>query len=126
MIGTKSRNDRIKVFRMSSEVGPGDDIVYPSAIPFVLVHIACIGAIWSGVTLTAVAIGVALYVVRIFAIGAGYHRYFSHRAYSTSRVFQFMLAFLPYSLERPLNSRYRRLKTVAYRFTVRDHRPVKS
>jgi stearoyl-CoA desaturase (delta-9 desaturase) len=30
--------------------------------------------------------------VRIFAIGAGYHRYFSHRAYSTSRTFQFILA----------------------------------
>ncbi|MGF1624907.1 MAG: acyl-CoA desaturase, partial [Alphaproteobacteria bacterium] len=28
------------------------------------------------------------------AIGAGYHRYFSHRAYSTSRAFQFVLAFL--------------------------------
>src|ERR1700739_1273530 len=79
---------------MSSEVGPGDDIVYPSAIPFVLVHIACIGAIWSGVTLTAVLLGIALYFLRIFAIGAGYHRYFSHRAYRTSRVFQFCLAFL--------------------------------
>ena len=37
---------------------------------------------------------VALYWLRIFAIGAGYHRYFSHRAYSTSRAFQFVLAFL--------------------------------
>ena len=27
-----------------------DDIIYPSAIPFVLVHLACIAAIWSGVT----------------------------------------------------------------------------
>ena len=27
-----------------------------------------------------------------FAIGAGYHRYFSHRAYETSRIFQFVLA----------------------------------
>ena len=27
-------------------------------------------------------------------IGAGYHRYFSHRSYSTSRVFQFLLAFM--------------------------------
>jgi stearoyl-CoA desaturase (delta-9 desaturase) len=33
-----------------------------------------------------------LYWVRIFAIGAGYHRLFSHRAYSTSRVFRFILA----------------------------------
>ena len=26
-----------------------DDIIYPAAIPFVLVHIACLAAIWSGV-----------------------------------------------------------------------------
>jgi stearoyl-CoA desaturase (Delta-9 desaturase) len=71
-----------------------DDIVYPSAIPFVLLHLASFAAIWTGVTWQAVAIGVALYWLRMFAIGAGYHRYFSHRSYSTSRVFQFVLAFL--------------------------------
>src|SRR5690606_30627586 len=74
-----------------------DDIVYPSAIPFVLVHLACFAAIWTGVTWQAAALGVGLYWLRIFAIGAGYHRYFSHRAYSTSRVFQFILAFLSQS-----------------------------
>ena len=71
-----------------------DDIVYPSAVPFVLVHLACFGAIFTGVTWSAVATGIVLYWVRIFAIGAGYHRYFSHRSYSTSRVFQFILAFV--------------------------------
>jgi stearoyl-CoA desaturase (delta-9 desaturase) len=71
-----------------------DDIVYPSAIPFVLVHVACVAAFWTGISWTAVAIGVTLYWLRIFGIGAGYHRYFSHRAYSTSRVFQFVLAVL--------------------------------
>jgi stearoyl-CoA desaturase (Delta-9 desaturase) len=74
-----------------------DDIIYPSAIPFVIVHLACFAAIWSGVTWPAVAICVALYWLRIFSIGAGYHRLFSHRAYSTSRVFQFLLAFLAQS-----------------------------
>jgi stearoyl-CoA desaturase (delta-9 desaturase) len=69
-----------------------DDIMYPSAIPFVLVHLACFAAIWTGVSWTAVAIAVALYWLRIFAIGAGYHRYFSHRAYATSRAFQLALA----------------------------------
>ena len=34
---------------------------------------------------------------RMFAIGAGYHRYFSHRAYRTSRPVQFVLAFLSQS-----------------------------
>ncbi|MGZ8309941.1 MAG: acyl-CoA desaturase [Rhodoplanes sp.] len=69
-----------------------DDIVYPSAVPFVLVHLACVAAVWSGVTWQAVAICIALYWLRIFAIGAGYHRHFSHRAYATSRAFQFILA----------------------------------
>src|SRR6267143_4752385 len=77
--------------------GEHDDIIYPSAIPFVLVHLTCIGAIWSGITWQAVAIGIALYWLRIFAIGAGYHRYFAHRAYATSRVAQFVLAALAQS-----------------------------
>ncbi len=69
-----------------------EDIMYPSSIAFILVHVACFGAIWSGVTWQAVVMCVVLYWARIFAIGAGYHRYFSHRAYSTSRAFQFVLA----------------------------------
>ncbi len=71
-----------------------DDIAYPSGIAFLLLHLACFAAIWTGVTPRAVVIGVVLYVVRIFAIGAGYHRYFAHRAFRTRRVFQFCLAFL--------------------------------
>lgn len=71
-----------------------DDIIYPSAIPFVLAHVACLAAIWTGITWQAVAICVTLYWLRIFAIGAGYHRYFSHRAYATSRAFQLVLAVL--------------------------------
>src|SRR4029079_2250449 len=47
---------------------------------------------FTGITWQSIVICIALYWLRIFAIGAGYHRYFSHRAYSTSRAFQFMLA----------------------------------
>ena len=74
-----------------------EDIMYPSAIPFVLMHLGCFAAIWTGMTLEAILLGIGLYWLRIFAIGAGYHRYFSHRAYSTSRAFQFVLAFLSQS-----------------------------
>ena len=77
--------------------GDGDDIIYPAALPFALIHLACIAAIWSGITWQAIALCVALYWLRIFAIGAGYHRYFSHRSYSTGRVFQFVLGFLAQS-----------------------------
>jgi stearoyl-CoA desaturase (delta-9 desaturase) len=74
-----------------------EDIIYPSALPFVLVHLACFAAIWTGITWQAVILCVVLYWLRIFAIGAGYHRYFSHRAYSTGRAFQFALALLSQS-----------------------------
>ena len=74
-----------------------DDIMYPQVLPFLLVHAGCVAAIWSGVTWQAIAICVLLYWLRMFAITAGYHRYFSHRAYSTSRTFQFILAFLAQS-----------------------------
>jgi stearoyl-CoA desaturase (delta-9 desaturase) len=33
----------------------------------------------------------------MFAVTAGYHRYFSHRAFATGRIFQFILAFLAQS-----------------------------
>jgi stearoyl-CoA desaturase (delta-9 desaturase) len=74
-----------------------DDIVYPHTIPFILVHLACFAAIWTGVTGEAVIVGVVLYWLRMFGITAGYHRYFSHRSYATNRVFQFLLACLAQS-----------------------------
>ncbi len=74
-----------------------DDIIYPGTIPFVLVHLACLAAIWTGITWTVVAIGAFLYVVRMFAVTGGYHRYFSHRSFKTSRWFQFVLAWLAQS-----------------------------
>src|SRR5262249_9150649 len=71
-----------------------DDIAYPSSIGFVLVHLACFAAFWTGLTWRAVVLSLVLYWIRIFAIGAGYHRYFAHRTFRTSRAFQFCLAFL--------------------------------
>ncbi len=77
-----------------SEVEREDRVDGPSAAAFLGVHLACFAAIFTGISLTAVWLGLALYVLRIFSIGAGYHRYFAHRSFRTSRVFQFVLAFL--------------------------------
>ncbi|HEX8850207.1 MAG TPA: acyl-CoA desaturase [Gemmatimonadaceae bacterium] len=74
-----------------------DDIIYPEAIPFVLLHLAAFAAIWTGVTTGTLVLCLVLYVVRMFGVTGGYHRYFSHRTFKTSRVFQFMLAFLAQS-----------------------------
>ena len=64
------------------------------AAPFVLSHLAVFGAIWSGVTWQAVVLCVVLLFVRVWGITAGYHRYFAHRTYKTSRAFQLFLAVL--------------------------------
>ncbi|MEE8133976.1 MAG: acyl-CoA desaturase [Gemmatimonadales bacterium] len=74
-----------------------DDIIYPATIPFVLIHLAALAAIWTGVTVEALVICVALYWIRMFAVTAGYHRYFSHKSFKTSRVGQFVLAFVAQS-----------------------------
>jgi stearoyl-CoA desaturase (delta-9 desaturase) len=72
-----------------------DDIVYPQVIPFLPVHAECVAALWTGVTLEAVPLGIDLYWLRMFGITAGYHRYFSHRSYATSRVFSSSSPALP-------------------------------
>lgn len=46
----------------------------------------------TGITWEWALLALASYSVRMFAVSAGYHRYFSHRAYRTNRLFQFMLA----------------------------------
>jgi stearoyl-CoA desaturase (delta-9 desaturase) len=74
-----------------------DDIIHPSPIPFVLVHLATLGAIWSGVTVESVVLCVGLYVARMFGITAGFHRYFSHKTFKTSRAMQFLFAVLAQS-----------------------------
>ncbi|HER19981.1 MAG TPA: acyl-CoA desaturase, partial [Chromatiales bacterium] len=66
-------------------------------IPFAAAHIACLAAIWTGVGTADLLIAAALYGLRMFGITAGYHRYFSHRSFKTSRVFAFVLAFLAQS-----------------------------
>jgi stearoyl-CoA desaturase (delta-9 desaturase) len=62
------------------------------ASPFFAMHFVCLAAIWTGVSWTAFGVAVFLYVVRMFAITGFYHRYFSHKTFKTSRVFQFVLA----------------------------------
>jgi stearoyl-CoA desaturase (delta-9 desaturase) len=65
-----------------------------TSIPFFLIHVGAVVAVahygwsWKGFGLA-----MALYFVRMFFVTAGYHRYFSHRSFKTSRVMQFLFAF---------------------------------
>ena len=66
-------------------------------LPFIAMHLACFGVFFVGVSWFAVVFAFGFFVVRMFFITGFYHRYFSHRAYATGRVFQFVLAFLAQS-----------------------------
>ncbi len=72
----------------------GHKIEWTRLLPFIALHIACFGVLFVGVSATAVTVAVALYVLRMFAITGFYHRYFSHRAFRTSRTMQFIFALL--------------------------------
>lgn len=63
-------------------------------IPFILLHLACIAVIWVGVSATAVLVAALLYLLRMFAITAFYHRFFSHKSFKTSRGLQFVFAII--------------------------------
>lgn len=63
-------------------------------IPFLLLHLACVGAFWTGSSAIALLTAGGLYLARMFAITGFYHRYFSHRAFHASRPVQFAFALL--------------------------------
>ncbi|MBN8739988.1 MAG: acyl-CoA desaturase [Lysobacterales bacterium 69-70] len=71
-----------------------DRVDWLRALPFVALHLACLGVIWVGVSATAVTVAAVLYAVRMFALTAFYHRYFSHRTFRTTRGVQFLFALI--------------------------------
>ncbi len=64
------------------------------AIPFFALHVACISIFFTSVHLVDWIMCGTLYVIRMFGITGGYHRYFAHKSYKTSRPFQFVLGWL--------------------------------
>jgi stearoyl-CoA desaturase (delta-9 desaturase) len=69
-------------------------IDWPRVVPFLALHLACAAVFIVGTSRVAIAVAAALYVLRMFAITGFYHRYFSHRAFHTSRAAQFVFALL--------------------------------
>ena len=63
-------------------------------VPFIILHVACLGVFFVGWSAVAIAIAFASYFIRMFAITGFYHRYFSHRSFKTSRSLQFIFAIL--------------------------------
>jgi len=81
---------------MGRPLTPASDerVNWISSLPFLLFHAVPLLAVVTGVTWKAVAIFGVLYTLRMFAITAGYHRYFAHRSYRANRPVQFVLALL--------------------------------
>jgi len=84
-------------FDSAADQVTGDDanrIDWLRVVPFVAMHLGCLAVLWVGWSPFAVGLAVALYFIRMFAITAFYHRYFSHRAFRTGRIAQFLFAVL--------------------------------
>src|SRR6266849_4204107 len=62
--------------------------------PFAIMHLLAFGVFFVPFKWSYLIACVALVFGRMFWVTAGYHRYFSHRSFKTSRVFQFVIAFL--------------------------------
>ncbi len=64
------------------------------SIPLLFMHACCAGVFFTKGGGPAWTVFGAMYLLHVFALTAGYHRYFSHKSFKTSRAFQFILALL--------------------------------
>jgi stearoyl-CoA desaturase (delta-9 desaturase) len=94
--GAEWRRQLLAWFDNSAGVAADDPqrIDWLRVLPFVGMHAACFTVPWVGVSAVAVATAIGLYALRMFAVTGFYHRYFSHRAFKTSRWLQFVFALL--------------------------------
>jgi stearoyl-CoA desaturase (delta-9 desaturase) len=82
----------VPVAARSSRLDPKASVDF---VGFVAVHVvALVGVLAVGCPLWAVALGVASYLVRCWGVVAGFHRYFSHRAFRLGRGSQLVVAIL--------------------------------
>ena len=63
-------------------------------LPYVAIHLAALLAFFYPVTIPCILLAFFSYLIRMFAITAFYHRYFSHRSFKTGRIVQFIGAFV--------------------------------
>ncbi|MDR6539973.1 stearoyl-CoA desaturase (delta-9 desaturase) [Acinetobacter bereziniae] len=113
----------IQVQTSSSE---SKKIQWVRIIPFIILHVACLGIFYVGVSWFAVTFMLLFYLIRMFSITAFFHRYLSHKTFQTSRIVQFVFVLIgTMSAQRgPLwwaaHHRYH------HRFTDTEHDPHSS
>jgi len=86
-------NDARSASSDASEAGAGN-IDWKRVWPFFFLHAACFTVLWVGWSTVAIAVAIGAYLVRMFAITAFFHRYFSHKSFKTSRAVQFFFALI--------------------------------
>ncbi len=69
-----------------------DSVAWKRCMAFVIVHVGCLLAFLVECNWAVIIATVLLYYVRMFAITAFYHRYFSHRSFKAGRAMQFIMA----------------------------------
>jgi len=70
---------------------------FGSVALFVLIHLSVVAAFFVRFSPWLLVWTAATYAIRMFAVTAGYHRYFSHRSYKLGRRAQFVMAALAQS-----------------------------
>ncbi|MBN21457.1 MAG: acyl-CoA desaturase [Bdellovibrionaceae bacterium] len=64
------------------------------SIPYFTIHFLALGVFFFPFEWRWVGLFFLSYLIRMFGVTAGYHRYFSHRTYTLGRVSQFLLGWL--------------------------------
>lgn len=76
----------------SAESGAAAKFHWVRCMPFLMIHVGCLAAFYTGVSWAAFGAAVFWYAFRVFALTGFYHRYFSHRTFKTHRAWQFIFA----------------------------------
>ena len=71
-----------------------DRVEWLRCVPYILIHLGALLVFFTPFSLPCLVVVLISYASRMFAITAFYHRYFSHRTFKTSRVVQFLGAFV--------------------------------
>jgi stearoyl-CoA desaturase (delta-9 desaturase) len=77
-------------------IPPGEErkVDWVRILPFIFLHVMCLGVFFVGWSPAALGTALFLYLVRMFAITGFYHRYFSHNSFKASRLWTFLFAVL--------------------------------
>jgi stearoyl-CoA desaturase (delta-9 desaturase) len=86
----------VDTYAVKPEISEGAEqaVDWVRIVPFVFLHVMCLGFFFVGWSPVALGTALGLYLVRMFAITGFYHRYFSHNTFKASRPWTFVFAVL--------------------------------